>query len=235
MRINAAANEIVIKIVYYGPGMAGKTTNLTVIHDRVPSHAAGDLVMVDTHSERTLRFDLLAMDAGDINGHRVHFEFFTVPGQSYYAATRRAVLAGADAVVFVADSRREALDENIEAMNEMLGNLLHHGLPNDLPIVVQYNKQDLPTALKREQLEPLMNVRGWPSLAAVAVDGNGVMETMQMVTSVVVDQIRHSGAVPNSAVAAVPATGTWLISCFRCQAMLEVPDAKVGTVYACGI
>ena len=166
MRINAAANEIVIKIVYYGPGMAGKTTNLTIIHDRVPSHAAGDLVMVDTHSERTLRFDLLAMDAGDINGHRVHFEFFTVPGQSYYAATRRAVLAGADAVVFVADSRREALDENIEAMNEMLGNLLHHGLPNDLPIVVQYNKQDLPTALKREQLEPLMNVRGWPSLAA---------------------------------------------------------------------
>lgn len=235
MRINAAANEIVIKIVYYGPGMAGKTTNLTVIHDRVPSHAAGDLVMVDTHSERTLRFDLLAMDAGDINGHRVHFEFFTVPGQSYYAATRRAVLAGADAVVFVADSRREALDENIEAMNEMLGNLLHHGLPNDLPIVVQYNKQDLPTALKREQLEPLMNVRAWPSLAAVAVDGNGVMETMQMVTSVVLDQVRRSGAVPNSSVAAVPVSGTWLISCFRCQAMLEVPDAKVGTVYACGI
>ena len=235
MRINAAANEIIIKIVYYGPGMAGKTTNLTVIHDRVPSHAAGDLVMVDTHSERTLRFDLLAMDAGDVNGHRVHFEFFTVPGQSYYAATRRAVLAGADAVVFVADSRREALDENIEAMNEMLGNLLHHGLPNDLPIVVQYNKQDLPTALKREQLEPLMNVRAWPSLAAVAVDGNGVMETMQMVTSVVLDQVRRSGAVPNSSVAVVPVSGTWLISCFRCQAMLEVPDAKVGTVYACGI
>ena len=235
MRINAAANEIVIKIVYYGPGMAGKTTNLTVIHDRVPSHAAGDLVMVDTHSERTLRFDLLAMDAGDINGHRVHFEFFTVPGQSYYAATRRAVLAGADAVVFVADSRREALDENIEAMNEMLGNLLHHGLPNDLPIVVQYNKQDLPTALKREQLEPLMNVRGWPSLAAVAVDGNGVMETMQMVTSVVLDHVRRSGAVPNSSVATVPVSGTWLISCFRCQAMLEVPDVKIGTVYACGI
>ena len=237
MRINAAANEIVIKIVYYGPGMAGKTTNLTVIHDRVPSHAAGDLVMVDTHSERTLRFDLLAMDAGEVNGHRVHFEFFTVPGQSYYAATRRAVLTGADAVVFVADSRREALDENIEAMNEMLSNLLHHNLPNDLPIVIQYNKQDLPTALKREQLEPLMNVRGWPSMSAVAVDGNGVLETMHMVTSVVLDQVRHSGAVPNSRsnVAEAPASGTWLISCFRCQAMLEVPDAKIGTVYACGI
>jgi signal recognition particle receptor subunit beta/serine/threonine protein kinase len=235
MRINAAAQEIILKVVYYGPGMAGKTTNLTVIHDRVPSHAAGDLVMVDTHSERTLRFDLLAMDAGDVNGHRVHFEFFTVPGQSYYAATRRAVLAGADAVVFVADSRREALDENIEAMNEMLGNLLHHGLPNDLPIVVQYNKQDLPTALKREQLEPLMNVRGWPSMSAVAVDGNGVMETMQMVTSVVLDRVRRSGEVPESSAAEAPASGTWLISCFRCQAMLEVPDAKIGTVYACGI
>ena len=237
MRINAAANEIVLKVVYYGPGMAGKTTNLTVIHDRVPSHAAGDLVMVDTHSERTLRFDLLAMEAGEINGHRVHFEFYTIPGQSYYAATRRAVLAGADAVVFVADSRREALDENIEAMNEMLGNLRHHGLADDLPLVVQYNKQDLPTALKREQLEPLMNVRGWPSQSAVAVDGNGVMETMQQITGLVLDRVRRSGTVPNSAAAVPPpsASGSWLISCFRCQAMLEVPDAKVGAVYACGI
>lgn len=235
MRINAAANEVVLKIVYYGPGMAGKTTNLTVIHDRVPSHAAGDLVMVDTHSERTLRFDLLAMDAGDVNGHRVHFEFYTVPGQSYYAATRRAVLTGADAVVFVADSRREALDENIEAMNEMLGNLRHHGLSDDLPVMVQYNKQDLPTALKREQLEPLMNVRGWPSIAAVAVDGNGVMETMQQITAMALDRVRRSGAVPTSAASLPPATGTWLISCYRCQAMLEVPDAKVGAVYACGI
>jgi len=235
MRINAAANEIVLKIVYYGPGMAGKTTNLTMIHDRVPSHAAGDLVMVDTHSERTLRFDLLAMDAGDVNGHRVHFEFYTVPGQSYYAATRRAVLTGADGVVFVADSRREALDENIEAMNEMLGNLRHHGLPDDLPVVVQYNKQDLPTALKREQLEPLMNVRAWPSMASVAVDGNGVMETMQQITGMVLDRVRRSGAVPTSAASLPPATGTWLISCYRCQAMLEVPDAKVGAVYACGI
>src|SRR5208283_5128064 len=163
MRINGPARELVLKVVYYGPGMAGKTTNLTVIHDRVPSQAAGDLVMVDTHSERTLRFDLLAMEAGEVRGHRVRFEFYTVPGQSYYAATRRAVLAGADGVVFVADSRREALDENIEAMNEMLNNLRHHGLSEDLPVVVQYNKQDLPTALKREQLEPLMNVRGWPS------------------------------------------------------------------------
>lgn len=235
MRINAAANEVVLKIVYYGPGMAGKTTNLTVIHDRVPSHAAGDLVMVDTHSERTLRFDLLAMDAGDLNGHRVHFEFYTVPGQSYYAATRRAVLTGADAVVFVADSRREALDENIEAMNEMLGNLRHHGLGDDLPVMVQYNKQDLPTALKREQLEPLMNVRAWPSIAAVAVDGNGVMETMQQITALVLDRVRRSGAVPTSAASLPPVTGTWLISCYRCQAMLEVPDAKVGAVYACGI
>jgi mutual gliding-motility protein MglA len=235
MRINAAANEVVLKIVYYGPGMAGKTTNLTVIHDRVPSHAAGDLVMVDTHSERTLRFDLLAMDAGDINGHRVHFEFYTVPGQSYYAATRRAVLTGADAVVFVADSRREALDENIEAMNEMLGNLRHHGLGDDLPVLVQYNKQDLPTALKREQLEPLMNVRSWPSMSAVAVDGNGVMETMQQITAMALERVRSSGAVPTSAASLPPAAGTWLISCYRCQAMLEVPDAKVGAVYACGI
>jgi mutual gliding-motility protein MglA len=232
MRINSATNEVIIKIVYYGPGMAGKTTNLTVIHDRVPSQSAGDLVMVDTHSERTLRFDLLGFDAGEINGHRVHFEFFTVPGQSYYAATRRAVLAGADAIVFVADSRREALDENIEAMNEMLGNLRHHGLSDDLPVILQYNKQDLPTALKREQLEPLMNVRGWPSIPSVAVDGNGVMETMQLITHAVLERVRASNQVP---AATLPAPTSWLISCFRCQAMLEVPDAHPGTIYACGI
>jgi signal recognition particle receptor subunit beta/serine/threonine protein kinase len=235
MRINATAHEIVLKVVYYGPGMAGKTTNLTIIHDRMPSHAAGDLVMVDTHSERTLRFDLLAMDAGEINGHRVRFEFYTVPGQSYYAATRRAVLAGADAVVFVADSRREALDENIEAMNEMLGNLRHHGLPDDLPLVVQYNKQDLPTALKREQLEPLMNVRGWPSHASVAVDGTGVMETMQMIAGLALDRAQRSSDIPQAGAPAATPSGSWLISCYRCQAMLEVPDAKIGAVYACGI
>ena len=233
MRINSAANEIVLKIVYYGPGMAGKTTNLTVIHDRMPSHAAGDLVMVDTHSERTLRFDLLAVDGGGINGHQIHYEFYTVPGQSYYAATRRAVLAGADAVVFVADSRREALDENIEAMNEMLGNLRHHGLPDNIPMVMQYNKQDLPTALKREQLEPLMNVRGWPSVASVAVDGNGVMETMQLITQLVLERVQNNNSVP--AATAVEAPSSWLISCYRCQAMLEVPDAKPGAIYACGI
>jgi mutual gliding-motility protein MglA len=232
MRINAAANEIILKIVYYGPGMAGKTTNLTVIHDRMPSHAAGDLVMVDTHSERTLRFDLLAVDGGGINGHHIHYEFYTVPGQSYYAATRRAVLAGADAVVFVADSRREALDENIEAMNEMLGNLRHHGLPDDIPMVIQYNKQDLPTSLKREQLEPLMNVRGWPSVAAVAVDGNGVMETMQLITQLATQRVQNNNL---PAATAVETPSSWLISCYRCQSMLEVPDAQIGSIYACGI
>jgi mutual gliding-motility protein MglA len=240
MRINGPAREIVLKVVYYGPGMAGKTTNLTVVHDRVPSQAAGDMVMVDTHSERTLRFDLLAVDAAPVRGHKVRFEFYTVPGQSYYAATRRAVLAGADGVVFVADSRREALDENIEAMNEMLNNLRHHGLPEDLPVVVQYNKQDLPTALKREQLEPLMNVRGWPSQAGIAIDGQGVMETMQAITALIIRRAEASNQIPDLS-SSPPAIdpgrppASWLISCYRCQAMLEVPDAKIGALYACGI
>ncbi len=240
MRINGPAREIVLKVVYYGPGMAGKTTNLTVVHDRVPSQAAGDMVMVDTHSERTLRFDLLAVDAAPVRGHKVRFEFYTVPGQSYYAATRRAVLASADGVVFVADSRREALDENIEAMNEMLNNLRHHGLPEDLPVVVQYNKQDLPTALKREQLEPLMNVRGWPSQAGIAIDGQGVMETMQAITALILRRAEASHQIPDLSAApptvdAGRAPASWLISCYRCQAMLEVPDAKIGALYACGI
>ena len=239
MRIDGPAREVVLKVVYYGPGMAGKTTNLTVIHDRVPSQAAGDLVMVDTHSERTLRFDLLAVEMGEVRGHQVRFDFYTVPGQSYYAATRRAVLAGADAVVFVADSRREALDENIEAMNEMLGNLRHHALAEDIPVVMQYNKQDLPTALRPEQLEPLMNVRGWPSVPSVAIDGQGVMETMRVIADLALERARRSDSgVPQVAAdqpTAAARSGSWLISCYRCQAMLEIGNAAVGMIYACGV
>ncbi len=110
MRINVATREVLCKVVYYGPGMSGKTTNLSHLHQNAPRQSVGEMVTLDTHSERTLHFELLPMDMGTINGFQVRFEFYTVPGQSYYAATRRLVLEGADGVVFVADSRREALD-----------------------------------------------------------------------------------------------------------------------------
>ena len=245
MRYNPAARELVLKIVYYGPGLGGKTSNLQVVHDRSPHDQVTDLVSVDTHSERTLHFDWLALDLGQVQGHHVRFEFFTVPGQNYYAATRRQVLTGADGVVFVADSRREALDENIDSMNELLNNLRHHGLPEDLPVVMQYNKQDLPTALKAEQLEPLMNVRGWPSFAACALKGDGVLETVRAVAGMAAEvagraqlpDLRGESESLNQPVAGEGAdtTRSWLISCYRCQTILEVPDASLGAIYTCGV
>ena len=238
MRFHPSARELTCKVVYYGPGLAGKSTNLQFIHDRMPAGSASDLVTVDTHSERTLHFDWMAVELGEIQGYSVKVEFWTVPGQSYYAATRRQVLGGADGVVFVADSRREALDENIDAMNEMLGNLRHHGLPSDLPLVMQYNKQDLASALKRESLEPLMNVRSWPSFAAVATRGDGVLETMRRLLQLIAERAAQETVPPPDPKVQTPkpsAPQTWLISCHRCQTILEVPSAPVGAIYTCGV
>lgn len=253
MRYNPARQEIVLKVVYYGPGLAGKTTNLQFLHDRVPAGRASELVSVDTHSERTIQFDFLAVELGKVQGMDVRLDFYTVPGQSYYAATRRQVLTAADGVVFVADSRREALDENIDAMNEMLNNLRHHGLPDDLPIIVQYNKQDLPTAVPFEQLQPLLNVRGWPSFPAAAINGEGVAETCEALARMLADRLAHSelpvvltslpqvAAGPQSQqpaqirTPAPEAPKSWLITCHRCQSMLDVPSAVVGEVYTCGV
>ncbi len=232
MQLNQAAREIIFKVVYYGPGMAGKTTNLAFLQSQAPAGTASELVTVDTHSERTLHFDMLALDLGQIQGHHVRVEFHTVPGQSYYAATRKLVLTGADAVVFVADSRREALDENIASMNEMLDNLRQLGMPSQIPVVLQYNKQDLPTAVRPEQLDPLMNVRSWPSRGASALNGDGVAECAKEIMAMLADAAAEI-SLPEAQQEIVPRT--WLISCHRCQAMLEVPDAAVGAVYACGV
>ena len=232
MQLNQAAREIIFKVVYYGPGMAGKTTNLAFLQRQAPAGTASELVTVDTHSERTLHFDMLALDLGQIQGHNVRVEFHTVPGQSYYAATRKLVLTGADAVVFVADSRREALDENIASMNEMLDNLRQLGMPSQIPVVLQYNKQDLPTAVRPEQLGPLMNVRNWPSRGACALNGDGVAECAKETLAMLADAAAEI-SLPEAQQEVVPTS--WLISCHRCQAMLEVPDATVGAVYACGV
>jgi len=238
MRVDAANREITCKVVYYGPGMSGKTTNLKQIHDRAPARSVGDLVTLDTHSERTLHFDLLPMDLGQVRGHQVRLEFYTVPGQSYYASTRRLVLDGADGVVFVSDSRREALDENIDSMNDLLDNLRHLKMPEDLPVVMQYNKQDLPSALKPEQLDPLLNSRRWPSHTAVATGGIGVIETMKAITALVLERVKQmpAGSVsgPAPAVPAATQQTVWLITCYRCQNMLETKGAKRGDLFTCG-
>ncbi len=244
MRYNPARQEVILKVVYYGPGLAGKSSNLQYLQRRAPAGSASQLVSVDTHSERTLQFDFLATELGNVQGFDVRLDFATVPGQSYYAATRREVLTGADGIVFVADSRREALDENIDAMNEMLSNLRHHGLPDDLPVVMQYNKQDLPTAVPPEQLQPLMNVRGWPSFAAVAATGEGVAETCEALARMMVDRLSRTElpllvspgiSHPTYGTPAPVGPKSWLISCFRCQSMLDVPSASIGEIYTCGV
>jgi signal recognition particle receptor subunit beta/serine/threonine protein kinase len=250
MRYDPARQELVLKVVYYGPGLAGKTTNLQFLHGQVPEGRASDLVSIDTHSERTLHFDFVALELGAVQGLDIRLEFYTVPGQSYYAATRRQVLAGADGVVFVADSRREALDENIDAMNEMLGNLRHHGLPEDLPIVLQYNKQDLATAVPVEQLHLLLNIRGWPSFPAVATTGEGVGETCEALVRILAERMANIelplmlGSSPSVSPSVSPvvqaqpeikAPASWLITCYRCQSMLDVPSARPGEIYTCGV
>ncbi len=242
MRYNPARQEVILKVVYYGPGLAGKTTNLQFLQGRAPG--ASELISIDTHSERTLQFDFLATELGKVQGFDLRLDFSTVPGQSYYAATRRQVLAGADGVVFVADSRREALDENIDAMNEMLNNLRHHQLPDDLPIVIQYNKQDLPTAVPPGQLQPLLNVRSWPSFGAAAGNGEGVAETCEALARMLIDRLAHTelpvivatgDSIPVTRTPAPAAPKSWLITCFRCQSMLDVPSAVVGEIYTCGV
>ena len=164
----------------------------------MPRRVVSELVSIDTQSERTLQFDLLPIDVSKVDGFECRFEFYTVPGQSYYSATRRLVLEGADGIVFVADSRREAIDENIDALNDMLENIRHHNLPEDIPIVVQYNKQDEPSALAPEQLNPLLNSGGYDHFKAVANQGIGVIETMKAITQKTIDRIRAQGDLQRS-------------------------------------
>ena len=180
--INYSAREITCKIVYYGPGRSGKTTNLRFIHERLPVDRAGRMVSLATEGDRTLFFDFLPVDLGVVAGFATRFQLYTVPGQSYYAATRRLVLQGADAVVFVADSRRRQLEENVESFQDLHEHLAGHGVdPRQVPLVVQYNKQDLPREIAADpgELADVLNFRGVPEFAADALRGTNVFETMR--------------------------------------------------------
>ncbi len=180
--VNYVSREITCKIVYYGPGRSGKTTNLRHLHGRLPAGRAGQLVSLATEGDRTLFFDFLALDLGVVAGFATRFQLYTVPGQSYYAATRRLVLQGADGVVFVADSRRRQLDENVESLCDLHDQLAAVGLePRAVPTVLQYNKQDLPPDLVAApaELSDALNFRGAPEFAADARSGVQVFETMR--------------------------------------------------------
>jgi signal recognition particle receptor subunit beta len=190
--VNYSAREITCKIVYYGPGRSGKTSNLEYIHRRVPALQRGRMMSLATQGDRTLFFDFLPLDLGSISGFSTRFQLYTVPGQVYYHATRRLVLQGADGVVFVADSQRRQLEENLESLRDLHEALAAQGVDaRDLPFVLQYNKQDLPRELIHgaAELDETLNFRGVSSFTADALAGTGVFETLRRISELVLRRI----------------------------------------------
>jgi hypothetical protein len=190
--VNFTTREITCKIVYYGPGRSGKTTNLQYIYERVPQDRRGRMVSLATQTDRTLFFDFLPLELGTISGFTTRFQLYTVPGQVYYNATRKLVLQGADGVVFVADSQARQLDENIESLQNLQANLLEQGVDvRGVPLVFQYNKQDLPQdlVLAPEALDEALNFWGVPSYSADALRGVGVFETLKASSELVLRKL----------------------------------------------
>jgi mutual gliding-motility protein MglA len=188
--INVAAREIHCKLVYYGPGLSGKTTNLKYIYSAVPGQTKGDLLTVDTETERTLFFDFLPVDLGTIRGFKTRFHLYTVPGQVYYNASRKLILKGVDGVVFVGDSQIERMDANIESMYNLAENLNDHGFDlQKLPFIIQYNKRDLPNIAPLPELEAAINPLAVPCYEAVAIHGDGVFDTLKSVSKMVIKSL----------------------------------------------
>ena len=180
---NHATREMTAKIVYYGPGLCGKTTNLMVIFDKLDPKSKGKMLSLATKTDRTLFFDLLPVDIGKVGNFNLKIQLYTVPGQVFYNETRKLVLKGADAVVFVADSQRSMVDSTKESFNNLLDNMRENQIdPDDTPIVVQYNKRDIPGVPPVEELEQLLGLEGFPHAEASALKGEGVMETFKLVS-----------------------------------------------------
>ncbi len=187
---NYSSREVTLKIVYYGPGLCGKTTNLKFIYDTLPSNSKSKMISLATNQDRTLFFDFLPLDLGTIRGMKVRLQLYTVPGQVYYNSTRKLVLKGADGVVFVADSQDFAYDANIESLKNLSDNLNEHGVrPDTVPIVIQYNKRDLPNALPLEQLQSALNKTGHTEYEAIATTGFNVLETLKSITRNVLHEV----------------------------------------------
>lgn len=184
--INLVAREISCKIVYYGPGLGGKTTNIEHISARTKPESRGQLIKLATEAERTLFFDFLPLDLGEVRGFKTRFHLYTTPGQVYYHASRKLILKGVDGCIFVADSQRARLDANEQSLEDMKEDLEDYGLAFDqLPLVVQYNKRDIPGALSVEELRRVVNPNGAPEFEAVASLGVGVFETLKSVARLV--------------------------------------------------
>jgi signal recognition particle receptor subunit beta len=189
--INYAAREINCKIVYYGPGLGGKTTNIQWIHDRTKKDAKGKLISLATETDRTLFFDFMPIELGTIRGFRTRFHLYTVPGQVFYDASRRLILKGVDGLVFVADSQELRNDANIESVANLQDNLREHGYDlKTLPYLLQLNKRDLPSAMPVEELSRDLRVKDEPVLEAVATAGTGVFESLKSIIKLVLMDLR---------------------------------------------
>jgi mutual gliding-motility protein MglA len=188
--INYASREINCKIVYYGPGLGGKTTNLQFIYEKTNPQNKGQLISLATETDRTLFFDFLPLDLGTVRGFRTRFHLYTVPGQVFYDASRKLILKGVDGVVFVADSQEARMDANLESLDNLKINLRENGFElMTIPYALQFNKRDLPTAVSRDDMFRGLNVKGEPTFDAVAPQGLGVFETLKAVAKQVLHEL----------------------------------------------
>ncbi len=191
--INYSSREISCKIVYYGPGLCGKTTNLQYVYKKTNPGQKGKLISLATESERTLFFDFLPLALGDIRGFKVRFHLYTVPGQVFYAASRKLILKGVDGIVFVADSQIERMEANMESLDDLRINLGEQGYDLDkLPCTIQYNKRDLPNVAPVDSMNKLLNPGGIAYFEAVAVTGPGVFETLKNVAKQVLVELKKN-------------------------------------------
>ena len=192
--INYSSREINCKIVYYGPGLCGKTTNLQYIYNKTNPEAKGKMISLATETERTLFFDFLPLSLGEIRGFKTRFHLYTVPGQVFYDASRKLILKGVDGVVYVGDSQMERMEANIESLENLRLNLTEQGYDLDkLPYVIQYNKRDLPNAAPMDELKKMLNPTNVPEYEAVATTGVGVFDTLKAVAKLVLTELKRGG------------------------------------------
>ena len=189
--INYATKEINCKIVYFGPGLCGKTTNVQYIYEQTQADQRGKLVNLSTENERTLFFDFLPLSVGDVRGYQTRFHLYTIPGQTFYDVSRQFILKGVDGIVFVVDSQSERMEANMESYESLEKTLEHQGYEiSKIPFVLQYNKRDVPGAVPVRELESTFNAMKRPSFEAVANRGQGVMETLQSVSQLVIKELK---------------------------------------------
>ncbi len=187
--------EINFKVVYYGPGLSGKTTNIQYIHEQIKPKFKGKLVSLATQTDRTLFFDFLPLSLGDIRGFKTRFHLYTVPGQVFYDASRKLILKGVDGVVFVADSQMERMEANTESFDNLRSNLQEQGYDLDaLPLILQWNKRDLPNVVPVDEMEKALNPRSLPSFEAVAPEGIGIFETLKAIAKLVLIELRKGAS-----------------------------------------